>query len=77
MAEMKKSGTQGRKGFRSLTAMLISIIFLMIAVSAAGLASLGVYYLRQSMNESAQLYEELYQDGGEEPYAGAGDWGHI
>ena len=63
MAEMKKSGTQGRKGFRSLTAMLISIIFLMIAVSAAGLASLGVYYLRQSMNESAQLYEESMMDG--------------
>ena len=43
--------------------MLISIIFLMIAVSAAGLASLGVYYLRQSMNESAQLYEESMMDG--------------
>ena len=63
MAERERSMTQGTKGFRSLTVMLISIIFVMIAVSAAGLAGLGVYYLRQSMSESEQLYEESMMDG--------------
>ena len=52
MEENKTTATQKTKGFRSLTVMLISIIFIMIAIPTIGLALLGTYYLRQSMNES-------------------------
>lgn len=50
-------------GFRSLTAMLITVIFILVAIPTAALAFLGVYYLKQSMNESVQLYEEAMTDG--------------
>lgn len=61
--KQKKHGKQGRKGFRSLTVMLISIIFVLIAVPTIGLACLGVYYLKQSMGESVELYDESMMDG--------------
>ena len=63
MEENKTTATQKTKGFRSLTVMLISIIFIMIAIPTIGLALLGTYYLRQSMNESVELYEESMSDG--------------
>ena len=66
MKEKKVSGVnmeKGTKGFRSLTAMLISIIFILIAVPTVGLALLGVHYLKQSMEESAELYAEAMTDG--------------
>lgn len=59
----KETGTQRTKGFRSLTFMLISIICIMVSIPTIGLAYLGVHYLRQSMNESVQLYEESMTDG--------------
>ena len=43
--------------------MLISIIFIMVSVSTIGLACLGVYYLRRSMEESMELYQETMTEG--------------
>lgn len=63
MKEKSVTQAKGPKGFRSLTFMLIAIIFLMISVSIAVLACLGVYYLRQSMDETVELYEESMMDG--------------
>ncbi len=63
MKEQATARAQGTKGFKSLTVMLISIIFIMIAIPTIGLACLGIYYLRQSMNESFELYEESMNDG--------------
>ena len=54
---------RGRKGFRSLTAMLISIIFVMVSIPTIGLALLGIHYLRESMNETDDLYEQTMTDG--------------
>ena len=61
--EKKTTGTQKTKGFRSLTFMLISIICIMVSIPTIGLACLGVYYLRQSMDESVEVYEESMTDG--------------
>ncbi len=63
MNEEKVTKTQGTKGFRSLTVMLISIICIMVSIPTIGLACLGVYYLRASMTESEELYEESMTDG--------------
>ena len=63
MEEKIATNTQGTKGFRSLTVMLILLICIMVAIPTVGLACLGVYYLRQSMNESVELYEEAMLDG--------------
>lgn len=63
MEEKKVTAVKKLKGFRSLTAMLISIIFILIAIPTIGLACLGVYYLRQSMEESVEAYEEAMTDG--------------
>lgn len=63
MKEKTAAGKQNVKGFRSLTAMLISIIFILICIPTVGLAVLGIHYLKQSMAESAQLYEEAMTDG--------------
>lgn len=52
-----------RKGFKSLTGMLISIIFIMITIPAVVLASLGIYYLSRSMTESAENYRDAMLDG--------------
>ncbi len=71
MKEQKDSKVQSKeqnkelktKGFRSLTAMLISIIFIMVSIPTIGLAFLGIHYLKESMNESAELYEGAMTDG--------------
>lgn len=63
MEEKIATNTQGTKGFRSLTVMLILLICIMVAIPTIGLACLGVYYLRQSMDESVELYEESMLDG--------------
>ncbi len=63
MEEKIATNTQGTKGFRSLTVMLILLICIMVAIPTVGLACLGVYYLRQSMNESVELYGEAMLDG--------------
>ena len=63
MKGKKTSGVQKRKGFHSLTAMMISIIFIMVAIPTIGLAVLGIHYLKQSMKESDELYEESMTDG--------------
>ncbi|GFI28667.1 methyl-accepting chemotaxis protein 4 [Lachnospiraceae bacterium] len=43
--------------------MLVSIICIMVSIPTIGLAVLGVHYLKQSMEESAELYEETMNDG--------------
>lgn len=63
MKEKDENGRQKTKGFRSLTAMLIAIICIMVSVPTIGLACLGVHYLKESMEESAELYEESMIDG--------------
>lgn len=63
MKEKIVTEMQRTKGFRSLTFMLISIIFIMVFVSTIGLAYLGVYYLRRSMEESMELYQETMMEG--------------
>ena len=63
MKKKEVDGTQRTKGFRSLTAMLISIICILVSIPTIGLACLGIYYLKQSMEESAELYEESMTDG--------------
>lgn len=65
MKKKAEDGTQRKKtkGYHSLTAMLISIICIMVSIPTIGLAILGVHYLRQSMEESAELYEESMNDG--------------
>ncbi len=54
---------KGTKGFRSLTAMLITIIFIMITIPAVCLGGLGIYFLNQSMETSARQYEEAMTEG--------------
>ncbi len=63
MEENRRIRAQGTKGFRSLTAMLILLICIMVSIPTIGLACLGVYYLKQSMNESIESYEESMTDG--------------
>lgn len=63
MKEKTVAGTQRTSGFRSLTVMLILIICVMVAIPTIGLACLGVFDLRKSMNESMELYEESMTDG--------------
>ena len=60
---MNENNARGTKGFRSLTVMLISIIFIMITIPTVGLAFLGIHYLKQSMTESVELYQESMMDG--------------
>lgn len=63
MKEKTVAGMRGTSGFRSLTVMLVLIICIMVAIPTIGLACLGVFYLRQSMDESMELYEESMTDG--------------
>lgn len=63
MKEQKSARVRGLKGFKSLTAMLICIIVIMISIPTIGLACLGIHYLSQSMRESAELYDESMTDG--------------
>ena len=63
MKAKKAEKTKKTKGYRSLTAMLVSIICIMVSSPTIGLAILGVHYLKQSMDESAELYEETMNDG--------------
>ena len=63
MKEKMVSKTQGIRGIRSLTVMLILVICIMVSIPTIGLACLGVHYLKQSMNESVELYEESMIDG--------------
>ena len=52
-----------KKGFRSLTVMLVLIICVLVTIPTIGLACLGVYYLRQSMEESIEAYDEAMTEG--------------
>lgn len=63
---MKKKGTneeQKLRGFRSLTAMFILIICLMVSVPVIGLTCLGIFEISQSSDESVELYETSMIDG--------------
>lgn len=63
MKEKTATGTQGVKGFRSLTVMLVLMIGIMVTIPTIGLAFLGIHYLRQSMDETVELYEGSMTDG--------------
>lgn len=63
MKEKKQTEARKTKWYQSLAVMLIAIIFIMVSVPTIGLACIGIRYLTQSMNESAQLYEEAMTDG--------------
>ncbi len=43
--------------------MLILIIFVLVSIPTVGLAFLGIHYLKQSMDESMEVYEESMTDG--------------
>lgn len=43
--------------------MLILMICIMVSIPTIGLACLGIYDLRQSMEESVELYETSMMDG--------------
>ena len=59
----QEAKSQGTKGIRSLTTLLILIICILVSIPTIGLAVLGIHYLKQSMDESAELYEETMLDG--------------
>ncbi len=63
MKEKKAEKATKTKGYRSLTVMLVSIICIMVSIPTIGLALLGVHYLKQSMDESSEQYEETMNDG--------------
>lgn len=63
MNEKAATREQGVKGFRSLTAMFVVMICIMVSIPTIGLACLGVCYLKQSMDETVELYEESMTDG--------------
>ena len=57
---MEEKGTKknnGRKGFRSLTLMLVLTICFMVFVPVVALVCLGMYQISQSSEESVGLYE--------------------
>ena len=62
-AKSQETKLQGTKGIKSLTALLILIICILVSIPTIGLAFLGIHYLKQSMTESAELYEESMLDG--------------
>lgn len=61
--KLQETKLQGTKGIKSLTALLILIICILVSIPTIGLAFLGIHYLKQSMTESAELYEESMLDG--------------
>ncbi len=63
MSEMMASGTRKTKWYQSLTVMFIAIICILVSIPTIGLALLGVHYLKQSMEESVESYEEAMTDG--------------
>lgn len=63
MKEKTVVGEQRTGRLKSLTAMLILVICILVSVPTIGLACLGIYDLRKSMNESVELYEESMTDG--------------
>ncbi len=63
MKEKTVNEMQKTRGIHSLTFMLILTICVMVSIPTVGLACLGVYYLRQSMAESVESYEESMRDG--------------
>lgn len=63
MKEKTTNGEHRTRGFRSLTIMLILMICIMVSIPTIGLACLGIYDLRQSMEESVELYETSMMDG--------------
>lgn len=59
MTKTKKSKNVSakNKGVKSLAIMIVLVVFSLIAVTAVSLGGLGIFLLRQSMNESAREYE--------------------
>lgn len=54
---MKNKNVSKNKGVKSLATMVVLVVFLLIAATAVCLGGLGIFFLRQSMAESASEYE--------------------
>lgn len=54
--EINSRGT-GNKGVKSLAIMVVMVVFLLIALAAVCLGGIGIFFLRQSMSQSASEYE--------------------
>ncbi len=54
---MKNKKEAKNKGVKSLATMVVLVVFLLIAATAICLGGLGIFFLRQSMAESANEYE--------------------
>ena len=48
---------------KSIATVLVTIIFLMLAVTVVVLGVLGISFLKKSMNQNLQTYEETMNDG--------------
>lgn len=46
------------KGVKSLSTMIVLVVFLLIAATAICLGGLGIFFLRQSMSESSREFEQ-------------------
>lgn len=57
MRNTKETSSKG-KGVKSLSIMVVLVVFLLIATTAVCLGGLGIFFLRQSMTESSREYEE-------------------
>jgi methyl-accepting chemotaxis protein len=57
MKRMKNKKEAKNKGVKSLATMVVLVVFLLIAATAICLGGLGIFFLRQSMAESANEYE--------------------
>ena len=55
--ETRSKDTKG-KGIKSLAVMVILVVFMLMAVNSICLGGLGIYFLSQSMRESAEQYED-------------------
>ena len=57
MEKDKSTSNANSKGMKSLATMVVLVVFLLIAVTAASLGGLGIFFLRQSMTETVSEHE--------------------
>lgn len=59
MSKAKGAESRGtkNKGVKSLAVMVVMVVFILIALTAICLGGLGIFFLRQSMDQSASEYE--------------------
>lgn len=59
MSKAKGAESRGtkNKGVKSLAVMVVMVVFILISLTALNLGGLGIFFLRQSMDQSAREYE--------------------